>query len=57
MFGDPKPYKPSSNDWKEEYEACKYWDRPPRGNLRDNPYYPWAPPSNPYKVNFKLGFQ
>nr|P0C675.1 RecName: Full=ORF2/4 protein [Torque teno virus Human/Japan/TRM1/1999] len=57
MFGDPKPYNPSSNDWKEEYEACRIWDRPPRGNLRDPPFYPWAPKENQYRVNFKLGFQ
>nr|AAD44682.1 unknown [Torque teno virus] len=57
MFPDPKPYCPSSNDWKEEYEACKYWDRPPRHNLRDPPFYPWAPKNNPCNVSFKLGFK
>lgn len=57
MFGDPKPYNPSSNDWKEEYQAAKYWDRPPRRDLRSTPYYPWAPTPKPYNVNFALNYK
>lgn len=56
MFPDmfPKP-APSSNDWREEFMACKYWDRPPRSDLNKNPFYPWMPPT--YNVKFNLNFK
>lgn len=50
----PKP-TPSKGDWETEYLTCKYWDRPPRHNLSDPPFYPWAPTQ--YSVSFKLNFQ
>ncbi len=50
----PKPYTPQ--DWETEYQCCKAWDRPPRNNLSDAPFYPWMP-RDQYRVTFKLGFQ
>lgn len=52
----PKP-SPTKGDWQTEYEACRYWDRPPRKYLTDNPYYPWLPPAPKFSVSFKLGFK
>lgn len=46
---------PSSRDWKEEYEACRVWDRPPRNDLTKPPFYPWMPPT--HHVSFKLSFK
>lgn len=58
MFGDPIPHPATSQDWQCEYETCKAWDRPPRTDLNDTPFYPWAPrPKNPYAVSFRLGFK
>lgn len=51
----PMTSTPSSRDWKEEYEACKVWDRPPRNDLRRPPFYPWMPPT--HNVSFKLSFK
>jgi len=54
---EPKP-PPSSRDWKEEFEACKYWDRPARASLDSNPFYPWMPREPPTcRVTFKLGWK
>lgn len=53
----PKP-APTSGDWETEYQACKFWDRPPRKFLTDTPFYPWMPPAPPkFSVSFKLGFK
>lgn len=57
LFGDPIPKAPSSRDWEEEYIACKHWDRVPRTDLKKTPFYPWMPPTRPYKVSFALKFQ
>lgn len=56
MFPDmfPKP-APSSNDWREEFMACKYWDRPPRSDLNKKPFYPWMPST--FNVKFSLNFK
>lgn len=59
MFDPPGP-KPIQGyqDWKEEYEACKYWGRPPRKYHTDMPFYPDVPkPLDQVRVTFKLGFQ
>ncbi len=52
----PKPIS-GAKAWQDEYETCKHWDRPPRKNHTDTPYYPWMPKDNPFKVSFKLGFK
>lgn len=46
-------------DWYEEYQACKTWDRPPRKFHTDLPFYPWAPtpPPDQVRISFKLNFQ
>lgn len=46
---------------KTELELCGCFDRPPRNNPYDHPFYPWLPREPPsyyqgYKVSFKLGF-
>lgn len=44
--------------WKDEYETCRVWNRPPRKFHTDTPYYPWAPKPQPsFSVSFKLGFK
>lgn len=58
MFGNYIDRKPTSQDWENEYVTCKIFDRPPRNNLKDTPYYPWMPKPKPAcRVTFKLGFQ
>ena len=54
----PKPIQ-GYQDWYEEYQACKYWERPPRKYHTDVPFYPWAPKPAPdqVRVSFKLNFQ
>lgn len=43
--------------WKDEFETCAAWNRPPRKFHSDTPYYPWAPkPQDQFRVTFKLGF-
>lgn len=58
MFGDPLPHPPTAQDWETEYQCCKAFNRPPRTNLKDTPFYPWMPKPKPqFRVSFKLGFQ
>jgi len=57
MFGNYYDRKPTASDWQTEYESCRAFDRPPRTNLKDNPFYPWMPKPHPFRVTFKLGFQ
>lgn len=58
LFPDraPKP-PPTSGDWATEYAAAAAFDRPPRGNLSDNPFYPWMPTNTKFSVTFKLGWR
>lgn len=55
MFPPSYPTKFTKEQWADEYETAKYWDRPVKGNPLDTPFYPWAPPA--CRVSFKLGFQ
>lgn len=54
----PKPIQ-GYQDWYEEFQACKVWDRPPRKFHTDLPTYPWAPKPAPdqVRISFKLNFQ
>ena len=53
----PKPIE-GYHAWLDEYQACKYWDRPARKYHTDIPFYPWAPPEpKPVHVTFRLGFK
>lgn len=50
----PKPHA-SSGDWEMEYLMCKMFNRPPRINLKDVPFYPWV--KNQYNVSFQLNYK
>lgn len=52
----PKPV-PTSGDWATEYAAAAAFDRPPRCNLSDPPFYPWMPKEAKFSVSFKLGWR
>lgn len=59
MFDPPGP-KPITGyeAWKEEFETCKWWNRPPRKFHTDIPFYPDVPKAPDHiRVSFKLGFQ
>lgn len=43
--------------WRDEFETCNAWNRPPRKYHTDRPYYPWAPLPRQFSVSFKLGFK
>ncbi len=51
---DPKPIS-GYEAWRDEYETCSAWNRPPRKYYTDTPFYPWMPPDQ-FRVTFKLGF-
>ncbi len=44
MFDPPGP-KPivGYEAWRDEYENCKWWNRPPRKFHTDIPFYPDVP--------------
>lgn len=53
----PRPIN-TPEAWRDEYETCRAWDRPPRKFLTDTPFYPWMPRDPPQcRVSFKLGFK
>lgn len=53
----PRPIN-TAEAWKDEFETCSKWDRPPRKFFTDRPFYPWMPREPPQcRVSFKLGFQ
>jgi len=56
MFPERAPKRiPTSGDWEMEYLMCKIFDRPPRSQLTDRPFYPWC--KNQYNVTFQLNYK
>lgn len=55
MFPESKPRTPTAQDWAQEYEMARIFDRPARSNLSDTPFYPWVP--KPFNVTFALKFK
>ena len=50
MFPESKPRTPTAQDWAQEYEMARIFDRPARSNLSDTPFYPWVP--KPFQCYF-----
>lgn len=59
MFDPAGPKKINGYEaWKDEFETCHYWGRPPRNYFTDMPFYPDVPKvPDQIRVSFKLGFQ
>ncbi|ABV25031.1 ORF2/3 [Torque teno virus 3] len=58
MFNPPGPKRITGYEaWRDEYETCKAWNRPPRSFYTDIPTYTWMPKAqDQFRVSFKLGF-
>ncbi len=57
LFPERLPHVWTRQDWETEYQVAAAFNRPPRTNLNDTPFYPYIPRNPGFKVSFKLGFK